>query len=386
MNVLRRVLGVVLAATAVTALTAAPASADHIRAMVAYQTNASPTTNEITLRVDFNYSGNCCGGAFSWDTGEAVPRYAYVPDGLDNGTYTTDETNVTGTFSDSSTFTWSRYRPNPAVPLVRIDITWTYYSAGSYVVTWDDCCPQSNQKAVVVAGTAFKPQRILAADTGNASLPAAFAQAAIPACAIGGTTPLCYELANPVVLAAALLNTYDAILVGSEAQAATLTALGTRTADIDAWLHSAAHGIAVYGQTSPSAWSWLPTGSGTLTVNGVFANDVSVTPAGMAHLTHVNQLPTVGPAGGTLAGWSVSTYDTFSAWPSYFAHPLGDPLATLTNGSAVALAGEYDGGLGCQVVTGQPVDDRAAAGRAPAQQMFRSTLAYALTCVDEARA
>jgi hypothetical protein len=359
--------------------------------MVAYQTNASVGNGTVTLRVDFNYSGNCCGGAFSWDTGETgtSQRSGWVPDGIDNGAYTTDEPPTPGTFSDGSPFTWTRSRPDPSVPLVRIDITWDYPAgANVYTITWDDCCPQSNQKAVMVSGQAFQPQRILAADTGNASLPAAFAQAAIPACPVGGTgtIPLCYDLVSPLVLPVSLLNTYDAILVASEAQAATVTALGSRTADLDTWLHADAHGIAVYGQSDPASFGWLPKNGGTLAVSTTFANDVSVTPSGMAHLSHVNQLPSVAGQNGSLAGWSMSTFDTFGSWPAYFAQPLGDPLATLTNGAAVALAGHYGTGPGCEVVTGQPVDDRAATGRAAAQQMFRSTLAYALTCTDAARA
>ncbi|HEU0131852.1 MAG TPA: hypothetical protein VFQ85_12760 [Mycobacteriales bacterium] len=391
MKVLRTVLAVVLVMIA----TARPAAADHIRAMVAYQVNGNPTNGEITLRVDFNYSGNCCGGAFSWDTGEATPRYGWVPDGIDNGAYVGNVSPTTSTFSDGSSFTWSRAQPDPSVPLVRIDITWRYPATSTptpYVVTWDDCCPQSNQKAVVVAGAQFQPRRILAADTGNSSLTTAFAQAQIPPCPPTPTVPadaLCYDLLVPLVLPYTLLDTYDAILVGSEAQAATVSALGTHTADIDTWLRSGdARGIAVYGQSAgQSSWSWLPTAGQPLTVASTFANDVTVTPSGMAHLTHVNQLPTVGAVNGTLAGWSMSAFDTFAApWPSYFAQPLGDPLATRANGAAVALAGHYAGGAGCQVVTGQPIDDRAAAGRPAAQQMFRSTLAYALSCVDAARA
>lgn len=384
MKVLRWALGAVLT-VAMTAVPAAPAAADHIRAMVAYQVNGS-ATGEVTMRVDFNFSGNCCGGAFSWFTGETPDRWGWVPDGIDNGMYVGDQPLTTDRFDDGSFFTWSRVQPDPTVPLVRIDITWTYGTAGPHVVTWDDCCPQSNQKAVLVSGQQFQPQRILTPDTGQSSLVTAYAQASIPPCSLTVTNPLCYELVSPAVLPLSNLATYDAILVGSEAQATTVTALGSPLLDFDAWLRADAHGIAVYGQTNTSAWSWLPTGGQPLTVASAFANDVTVTPTGMAHLTHVNQLPTVGPLNGTLAGWSMSTFDTFSAWPTYFDHTGGSPLATLTNGAAVALAGHYDGGPGCQVVTGQPVDDRAAAGRTGAQQLFRSTLAYALTCVDAARA
>jgi hypothetical protein len=391
MKVLRWALAVALA-MATTTLAAAPAAADHIRAMVAYQVNGSATSGEITLRVEYNYSGNCCGGAFSWDTGETTPRYAWVEDGLDNAQYMGDATGA-GTFDDGSPFTWARTQPDQDIPLVRIDITWSYPPVpATYDVTWSDCFPQSDQNALVVVGSAFNPQRVRAPEPGNPSLPAAFTQAAIPQCPLVQPTPptppipLCYELVSPVTLPSVQLGTYDAILVGSEAQAATVTALGAPTLDVDAWLRADVRGIAVYGQSDPASWGWLPTATGTLGVSTVFANDVSVTPSGMAHMSHVNQLPTAGPVNGTLAGWTMSTLNTFPSWPAYFAQPLGDALATRANGAAVALAGHYDGGPGCQVITGQPIDDRAYAGNRPAaQQMFRSTLAYALTCVDAAR-
>lgn len=376
-----------------TAVLALPATADHIRAMVAYQVAAGPGPGEITLRVDFNYSGNCCGGAFSWYTGETDDRWGWVPDGIDNGEYSGPASGTYSFFGGTSPseYTWSHSQPDPDVPLVRIDITWSYPAGppATYVVTWDDCCPQSNQKAVVVANQPFQPRRILAADTGNASLATAFAQAEIPPCTPPPTPTgaLCYELHGVLPVN---LSPYAAILVASEAQPAAVAALRLSTTAIDTWLRGGARGIAVYGQTDPASWDWLPTGSGSLGVASALANDVTVTTDGMAHMSHVNQLPTVSTANGgltvtvngTLAGWGMSTVNVFTSAPAY----LGPALAARSStGDVVALAGHYDGGPGCQVLTGQPIDDRAAAGRAAAQQMFRSTLAYALTCVDAAR-
>jgi hypothetical protein len=384
-----RLVTLALTATALTT-TALPASADHIRAMTVYQVAGSATSNEVTVRVDYNYSGNCCGGAFTWWTGETPQRIASVPDGIVNGAYVGDQALTTALYNDGSTYQWTRYRPDPTVPLVRIDLTWTYYNAGVYDMTWDDCCPQSNNKAVVVAGQAFQPRRILTADTGNPSVAAAYAQAAIPVCGtVMNNEPLCYELLNAAQIPAANLNTYAAVLVPSEAPAAINTALGLQTGNFDTWLRNGRRGIAVYGQ-SGADFSWLPTAGQTLTPAATLANNVTVTPSGMLHMSHVNQLPTVAAVNGTLAAWNVSTYNTFTAYPTYFQHTAGNALAELSSNQAVvALGGLYDGSTGCQIVTGQPIDDRAVYGpttaQRAAQQMFRSTLAYVLSCVDAAR-
>jgi hypothetical protein len=129
----------------------------------------------------------------------------------------------------------------------------------------------------------------------------------------------------------------------------------------------------------------VPDGGGTLTGVSGLTDDVTVTVKGMTHTSHVNQLPTVAGVPGTLADWSASALNTFSSTPSYFTDGAGTALAETGTVQVVAVGASYPASLGCEVLTGQPVDDRAAAGVFAAQQLFRAMIEYSLTCVDAAR-
>ncbi len=365
----------------------AAAHADHIRVMTVRQLASSANNNEVTIRVEFQFSGNPWGGVFDWSTGEVpTPRHGAVADGLVNGAYTGDQSPTTGTFVGGGTYEWSRILMNPATNLVRIDITWAYSAPGAYVLTWNDCCPQSNNNTVVTAGQPFSPRHILAPDTGNPSVAAAFAGAEIPACDVAlADIPYCYELLSAPFVALTNFNAYAAIVVGTNVDSVMVTTLTGRKADLDAWLHADAHGIAVYGQYDRSAFGFLPTGGNTLTAAPTLSNTVNVTTKGVAHTSHLNQLPV--PS--TLSNWNPSTLNVFTSVPSYFTNALGTALASIPGGpmgvdQTVALGGHYFDTPGCELVTGQPVDDRAAAGNVHAERLFRSTLEYVLTCVDEA--
>lgn len=100
-----KLLTTLVAAAAVFGL-AATANADHIRVMVVQQDPSTSNTNGYTvgLRVDFNYSGNCCGGYFSFNTGEG--RTGGMLDGISNGQPDPDVPNWTTT-----SFSYAGTRP-----------------------------------------------------------------------------------------------------------------------------------------------------------------------------------------------------------------------------------------------------------------------------------
>lgn len=383
-----RFIAALLAALAL--LMPAPAQADHLRTVTVRQIAANGT--QVTIRNEFNFSGNCCGGAFTWTIGDTTNQTGSVFDGLSGGVYQGDQALTTGTLSGGTSFTWSRLLVNPSTNLVRIDITWSYAASGTYMVTWTNCCPQSNNMLPVTTDTTIEPKRILVVDNGANALDTAFADAQIPVCPLIGTPtdPLCYEPKDATSIATANPAAYSSVVVGSSlpvAMVTTLTAPGAPfKTNFASWLGTGSHGIAMFGQNNQAAWGWIPDGGGTITGASGLANDVTVTVKGMAHTSHLNQLPTVLAVPGTLADWNVSALNNFTSTPAYFTNVLGTALAeTSSSGQVVAVGAHYGSDPGCEVLTGQPVDDRAGAGVFAAQQLFRAMIEYTLACVDPAQ-
>ncbi len=404
----RRLLTTLIAAAAVIGL-AATANADHIRVMVVQQDPSTSNSNGYTvgLRVDFNYSGNCCGGYFSFNTGEG--RTGGMPDGISNGQPDPDVTNwTTSSFSyagtrpaNEQTFRWRRYHPDPAVMLIRIDIEYDYPAQGTYVVAWDDCCPQSNGGVSLVAVTgAPSPapsHKILTfSQVGSTTWTDALEQAQIQPCT-ATPVPVCYDVVSPAsfsflssAAAQAYLQRYKVLFLGTNADFPTQAALNTANArqGISNWAQNNSGGIVAYAQNGALGFGWLPNlgGTGVVTATPVGGPDsADLTVAGAAHSSHRNQLPAAGGNPSTLADWGPSVQHAFTAWPSY----LGGPAAALAvdgGGSlnrALSLAGTIGSTLapGCAFITGQPVDERAVVGGViAAQQLVRSSLNYAISC------
>ncbi len=395
------------------AVLATAAYADHIRAMTVQQ-DPSYTGTTVKLRVDFNYSGNCCGGYFNWRAGDPQARTGSVTDGIVNSFYQGDAAGF-GTFSapgslppNLATFNWKRFRPNPAVQLVRIEITYQYAAAGSYTVTWDDCCPASQGGVTVVAvsGTAAPSNRILTfTQIGSSTWTDALTQAGYQPC-IAGTSPVCFDEVDPAtfvfpsaIAAQLYLQNYKVLFVGHDANAATITALNApfTAQGISNWTQNDRGGLVVYAQSAPTGFSWLPNLGGTSVTtsapSGGLVDAANVTPRGVAHSSHRNQLPATALAVSTLANWGPSVEHAFTRWPGYFDHVAGAAIAvdaggtgTTNNPRALSLAGTIGQAAqkGCAFITGQPIEARAMAGVLAAQQMVRSTVGYGISCDDVA--
>lgn len=406
---LRRRLLAPLVAGAVLVGMVTSAGADHIRVMVVQQDPSTPNNNGYTvgLRVDFNYSGNCCGGVFTFNTGEG--RNGAIPDGITNGQPDPDVTSWTTTsFSYAGSrpaaeqsFRWRRYHPNANIMLIRIDIEYDYPAAGTYSVTWEDCCPYSNGGVALVAVTGVSSpapsHKILTfTQVGSTRWTDALQQAQIQPCT-ATPAPICYDAVAPSsfafltpAAAQAYLQRYKVLFVGTNADFPTQAALNTANAKqgISNWAQNDRGGIVAYAQNGALGFGWLPNlgGTGLVTATPVGSTDqADVTLAGLAHSSHRNQLPAAGSNPSTLANWGPSVQHAFTAWPGY----LGTAAAALAvdGGGGVAralsLAGTVGSSLtpGCAFVSGQPIEERAFAGNViAAQQMVRSTLNYAISC------
>ncbi len=211
----------------------------------------------------------------------------------------------------------------------------------------------------------------------DTDLEKAFAGAAIPAC--GTTPPLCYTLVSSTdfsLMTTAQLAAYKVIVVGSDADAATLGALVARKNDILSWT-VAGGGLITYAQASLlTPWEWIPKiGGKSVTPVVEHGEDVKLSLKGQTHPTHLNQQNN-GPMG--LSNWGESRTNYFTAWPSYFDEPIAGNLTEDSAHHAISLAGKAT--QGCVFVSGQPVDNRAAAGVLSARELFRSTINYAVTC------
>lgn len=142
-----RPLTTLAAALAAFALTSVPlVAADHIGAMRASQSSVG-LNHEVTITVTFIPTGQCCGGLFEWTTGDGAS--GAVDDGIYGGTYGGDASG-SGSLSDSRTFTWRRIQ-DTGTSQIRIDITYPYHAAGTYTVTWHDCCPDASGSFTAVA-------------------------------------------------------------------------------------------------------------------------------------------------------------------------------------------------------------------------------------------
>lgn len=390
------------------------AYADHIRAMTVQQ-DPTYTGTTVKLRVDFNYSGNCCGGYFNWRTGDPQARSGSVTDGIASAAYQGDATG-SGSFSapgslpaNLATFNWKRFRPDPSVMLVRLEITFQYAAAGNYSVTWDDCCPASQGGVTVVAvpGTPAPTNRILTFTQvgGAATWTDALTQAGFQPC-ITGTSPVCFDEIDPTtfvfpsaIAAQLYLQNYKVLFVGHDANAATLAALNApfTVQGISNWAQNDRGGLVVYAQSGLTGFSWLPNlgGAGVTTTapSGGLVNSADVTIRGVAHSSHRNQLPGTPVSASTLANWGPSVEHAFTNWPGYFDNAAGAALAVDAGGSgssgnprALSLAGTIGQAAqkGCAFITGQPIESRATAGVLAAQQMVRSTIGYGISCDDVA--
>jgi hypothetical protein len=346
--------------------------------MLVFQSGMSG--NSVTLRVEYNPSGNCCGGTFNWDTGDG--RVGSVPDGIQFGVYQGDASGA-GNLDNGDPFTWTRTQPAGSnVPLVRIEITYAYANAGSYTVNWDDCCPSSGGSTTVVAGSAVTLYKILVLDTGHASITQSMADAAIPPCP--GGPPLCYDkvlsadFASTILFPKAKLDTYKTLVVGYGADITAISALNVRKADIKTWV-TAGGGLIVYSQTLATAYDWIPKDGPSVANVVEAADDVQLTAYGTVHPTHLDQAAN-GP--NSLSGWGNSRETYFATWPAYFSKPapVAGPLSRDGTGTkAVSLAGIVNGS-GCVFMSGQPVDRAAAAGVLAARELFRSTVNYGVAC------
>lgn len=285
--------------------------------------------------------------------------------------------------------------------LIRIDIEYDYPAMGTYVVTWDDCCPQSNGGVSLVAVTgAPSPaptHKILTfSQVGSTTWTDALQQAQIQPCT-ATPVPVCYDVISPSAFAfltpaaaQAYLQKYKVLFLGTNADFPTQAALNTANAKqgISNWAQNDRGGIVAYAQNGALGFSWLPNlgGTGVVTTAAVGGtNNADLTVAGLAHSSHRNQLPAAGNNPSTLAGWGPSVAHAFSAWPAYFGGPTA-ALAVDGGGGvsrALSLAGTVGASLtpGCAFISGQPIDQRAFAGGViAAQQMVRSTLNYGISC------
>lgn len=111
------------------------AKADHIGSVTAFQT----TTLGLGVTIEFQlmWTGNCCGGDYSFDTGDGAT--GSVGDGVAGGFYAGDGSGW-GYLSDGRTFTWSRsWSGSLASPIVT-QVTIPYNAIGFYTFHWEDCC------------------------------------------------------------------------------------------------------------------------------------------------------------------------------------------------------------------------------------------------------
>lgn len=379
------------------------AHANHIRAMVVTQSDMKGLT--VTLRVDYHFSGLKWGGSFDFYTGETLTpqRHGAVEDGIEDGKYVGDiyPTPVTRSFDGlgSGTFSYLR-RKLPAADIVRLEITYTYASAGVYPVVWSDCCPWSDLVTFVAAGLADSKTRILtSADSPN--IGEALQKVGILSCTEGGW--LCYKAATLAELTTESLNGYRLILVGDDTPSTVTDALTAREAlHIKPWLDGGGRGIVQYGQTLGASWTWIPKPAGDSDLNAIpdlsnvvepeYYPGIAVTPQGspvelVAHRSYLNQLRSTAATPSTLSGWLNSESHHFNVWPGYMTStPATDGVvARDAGGAVVSLAAPYPPAAAtsppsCVFASGQPIVTKAFEGNPAAQQVLRSSIAWALTC------
>ena len=342
--------------------------------------------------MDFNPSGNCCGGYFQWSTGEVMLTTGSVWDGFSDGEYQGDDSGVAafgGPGAGGRTFEWDRTHIGDDVDplLVRLTLSWDYLAAGVYLVPWDDCCIFSDGVAVVSTDGAAD-QKILALDT-EVDEVELFDNAGIPDCA--GGAAFCYVVMDDIDFAVAVLDEYEVLLVGSHASTSVLTGLNLREDDIQTAAEDGLS-IIVYSQpdedtvTFTAHYDWLPNGFTHLAEEDDIAE---LTDRGQIHPSQLNQFDA------TLSDWDPSVETIFTDWPAYMDSPvaaLEDALVVDGGGDAVTLAGKVSEGenVACILVSGQPVDltatdDPGAPGPGiipfeASQQLFRTNINYALNC------
>lgn len=144
-SVLFRVAALVLLGAAALLFTAEEAKADHISSFECHL--GSTVGTSVTMQCNLTPSGGCCGGVITWDAGDGTTG-STADDGYSSG-YMGDASG-SGTMSNGRTYTWTRSQPLGGG--IRTEITWAYEAAGTYTVSWNDCCPDASGSFSVVTG------------------------------------------------------------------------------------------------------------------------------------------------------------------------------------------------------------------------------------------
>lgn len=218
---------------------------------------------------------------------------------------------------------------------------------------------------------------VLVLDLGTPEGPGSLEKAGVMPCASAPSpSVLCYDLVSPAAFHSILLAPYSVLFVGWTYtgygnDAAAMSALGARSADIDAWVATggAVVALAEFDPTGiPTHWAWVP--GGVLPPIGYVAehaDDVKLPAA--PHPAYAGQ------TSATVSGWENARHNYFTSWPSYLS-----AIATDGSGSkVVSLAGTY--GSGCVFLTGQDPDWHSYhADQVHATLMIRHVMSWAAQC------